>query len=221
MGRRKKPTGANSAAGANKTPNAYVMALLTALLAGSFSVIGGYFIASFQARFAIGQKHLELRAQAYSSFLEKVDRVRSPIVAELLNIGSLSEHVATDSEIQTLEDRLGEFLKANEKQTIYWQLNSDFNVLRIFGTVRTQQLCEDILKLLVLRDHAVNWSQYSRSVQEYYLKWRKIQDEGESSYTEDRISSNERLMVIMMAKLFGVLVTQLRSELSDQSYEKP
>src|SRR6266571_1117125 len=61
-----------------KQPNPYVMAVITAVLAGAFAVLGTYFTAQFQAKHAIAQKQLEYRAQSYAAFLEKIDRSRSP-----------------------------------------------------------------------------------------------------------------------------------------------
>jgi|SRR5947208_3985272 hypothetical protein len=92
---------------------------------------GAYVIAKIQARHARAAKALEYRAQAYAGFLQKLDRERSPLVNRLLNIGSLADRVATDGEIQALEDRIADLLKQLDPQEAYWQLNSDFNLLVI------------------------------------------------------------------------------------------
>jgi hypothetical protein len=194
-------------------PNPYLLALLTAVLAGLFSITGGYFTASFQAKNAVLQKQLEYRAQAYTTFLEKIDKTRAPLLAELLNIGSLANNVGSDGEIQELEDRMGALLDKAKPSDIYWQLNSDFNILRLHGTPSVRETCQNLLKVLSFRHWEVNWSTYSPVIQNYYKRWRKIQDKGVVYGWEAKILPDERLMLILTAQLFEVLLGQLRDEL--------
>jgi hypothetical protein len=193
------------------------MAVFTAVLAGIFSVVGSYFTTQIQTKYAIVQKQLEYRAQSYLGFLEKVDRSRSPVLSQILNIGSLAERVATDSEIQNLEDHLADIFKKADIQDIYWQLNSDLNVLRLHGSTRVRRMCDDILKALSLRDFEIDWSSYSAEVSQFYAKWRDAQRNGIPYGWEPKISDNERLMVVVIGKLFDLLIGELRNELQTQS----
>src|SRR5256886_16471315 len=111
-----------------KQPNPYVIAVFTAVLAGAFSVLGTYFTAQFQAKYAIAQKQLEYRAQSYAAFFEKIDRSRSPEIGQVLSIGSSAGRVATDSEIQTLEAKPAVLLRKPPIQALSWKLTSDLNL---------------------------------------------------------------------------------------------
>jgi hypothetical protein len=50
-------------------------------------------------------------------------------------------------------------------------------------------------------------------IQNYYKRWRKIQDKGVVYGWEAKILPDERLMLILTAQLFEVLLGQLRDEL--------
>ena len=194
-------------------PNPYAMAVLTAVLAGAFSVLGTYFTAQFQAKHAIAQKQLEYRAQSYAAFLEKIDRSRSPEIGQLLSIGSLAERVTTDSEIQNLEDQLAVLLRKAPIQDLYWKLNSDLNLVRLHGSIRVRRVCDDILKALALREFEIDWSGYPRDVSQLREKWAEVQKEGATYGWQPRISNDKRLMIIVVGKLFELLVAELRNEL--------
>jgi hypothetical protein len=200
-----------------KQQNPYAMVVFTAVLAGIFSIVGSYFTTQIQTKYAIVQKQLEYRAQAYSGFLEKIDRSRSPVLSQILSIGSLTERVATDSEIQDLEDRLADIFKKTDIQDLYWQLNSDLNVLRLHGSTRVRRMCDDILKALSLKDSEIDWSFYSAEASQFYTEWRDAQKQG-LSYTEPKISDDERLMIVVLGKLFELLIDELRHELQTTAY---
>ncbi len=195
-----------------KLPNPYVIALLTATLAGLFAVTGGYFIAGFQAQHAVAQKHLEYRVNAYAVFLDKMDRSKSPAVSQILSIGAMAEHLATDGEIQTFEDRIAVLLKKNDAQDLYWQLNSDLNVLRIHGSAQVIAICEDLLKAMLMKDYEINWSSYPEDAKAFHNSWKDAQEHGRTYGWEEKITSDERLMVVTLAKLMNVLTRQLRDE---------
>jgi hypothetical protein len=194
----------------SRTPNPYAIAVLTAVLAGLFAVIGGYFTSAFQARHAIAQKQLEYRVTAYSSFLDKTNLNNAPAISQILNIGQMADHVATDGEIQAFEDRIADLLKKQDAHDLYLQLNADLNLLRLHGSGRVQKTCEDLLKALMLRDFEIDWKSYPPDVAEYHDKWKAAQEKGIAYGWEERVSPEERLMVITMAKLTQVLIQQLR-----------
>lgn len=193
-------------------PNAYLMAFFTALLAGLFSLAGSYVIARFQARQATVAKSLEYRTKAYTDFLTKIGE-RSPLIGRLLNIGSLADRVVTDGAIQEFEDRVAELFVELDLHATYAELNSDFNFLRLHGDEATERICRDILALLSFRDGEVDWSKYPQETQLYYQQWRTNQ-EGPAYGWDPSITNDQRIMVIMVAKLFDELVSHLRGELA-------
>jgi hypothetical protein len=193
------------------TPNQYVMALVTAILAG----LVGYFSANFQARQAVAQKQLEYRVGAYGVFIDKTDRSRAPSISQILSIGAMADHLATDAEIQAFEDRIAGLLKKHDAQDLYWQMNSDLNVLRLHGSVRVAKTCDDILKALLLRDEEIDWADYSQEVSEFHSRWKMSQEKAVAYGWKDKISSEERLMIVTIAKLTQVLIQQLNLEIHD------
>ncbi len=194
-------------------PNPYLMALLTATLAGLFSVLGGYFAASFQAKHAIAQKQIEYRVEAYGAFLDKTDRNKAPALSQIISIGAMADHLATDSEIQAFEDRIALLLKKYDAQDLYWQLNADLNILRLHGSDRVSKICDDLLMALLLRDSEISWTDYPSDIVAFHNRWKTAQEKGTSYGWEERVSGDERLMIIMVAKLTQVLVKQLSNEI--------
>lgn len=200
------------ASAASRPPNPYVVAIFTAVLAGLFSVAGGYFTAGFQAKHAIAQKQYEYRVGAYRAFLDKTEHKNSPSISQLLSIGAMADHMSTDGEIQAFEDRVASLLGEYGAQDLYSQLNSDLNILRLNGSERVVEICDDILKALLLRDEEIDWGRYPSDVVEVHSRWKIHKDQGASYGWEERVSAEERLMIVSIAKLSQALVEQLRSE---------
>ena len=192
-------------------------ALLIAIVAGLFSVMGGYFGAGIQARHVISQKLLEYRVGAYGSFLDKIDRSKAPALSQILSVGAMVDHLATDWEIQSFENRIAILLKNFDSQDLYWQLNADANILRVHGSPRVAEILDDILKALLLRDAEIDWANYSPEVAGYYRNWKAGQETGTTYGLHERVSGDERLMVVIVAKLMQVLVQQLRLEIQSVS----
>lgn len=199
------------------TPNPYAIAVLTAALAGIFSIIGSYYTADFQARQAIAQKQFEYRVVAYTAFLEKTDRTKAPAISQILTIGSMADHLDSDGKIQEFEDRIATLLQKHSAQDIYWQLNADLNTLRLHGTSRVAETCDDILKSLLLRDHEIIWNKYPTDLVAVHDRWSISQEKGQAYGWIERVSSDERLMIVMISKLTQALIAQLRKEIHDQS----
>lgn len=204
---------------ATKPPNPYLIGLFTAILAGSFSVIGGYYATEFQAKKSIAQKQLEYRILAYSGALEKIDHKKAPVISEILSIGSIADHLASDGEIQEFENRIAELLKKQNTQDLYWQLNSDQNILRLHGSRRVIEICDDILMSLLLRDYEINWNNYSPEVVVNHNIWKANQDQGIAYGWEERVSSDERLMIVTISMLTQALIEQLRREIHGSQNE--
>jgi len=187
--------------------------LLPAVLAGLFSLAGGYFGAGFQARHAVVQLQFAHRVQAYAAFLDKIDRSRAPAISQLLSVGAMGEFMVTDGEIQSFEDRVAALLESHDVQELFWQLNADANILRLHGSPRVAEICDDVLKAIVLRDDEINWTNYALDVAGFYAKWKSAQLQGVAYGWEERFSGDERLMIMTVAKLSQALIRQLRSEI--------
>lgn len=196
-----------------KSSNPYVLAVFTVTLAGIFSVAGGYFTAEFRAKQAVAQKQHEYRVMAYTGFLDKTDRSKAPAISQILSIGSMADHVATDGEIQAFEDRIASLLKKYDAQDIYWQLNADLNMLRLHGSSRVSEICDDILKSLLSRDSEINWAAYPPNVAAFHNRWKVTQEKEIAYGWEERVTSDERLMIVMISKLTQVLIEQLHADI--------
>ena len=189
------------------------MAVLTAALAGLFSILGSYYTAKFQMTRAVGQKQLEYKISTYTAFLDKIDSPKTPATSQILTIGSMANHLSTDHEIQEFEAQISHVLANQDIQNLYWQLNSHLNTLRLLDAPRVARTCDDILKILLLRDHEIDWSKYSVDVADFYNRWKNAQVEGSAYGWKERVSPDDRLMVIMIAKLTEILIAQLRDEI--------
>ena len=194
------------------------MAFLTAILSASLSIVGGYFIAGFQAKHAVAQKLLEFRLQAYGTFLEKIDRNKSPTISQLLNIGAMADNVTTDGEIQSFENRLSALLSNNDEQELFWQLSSDLNILRVHGSKRVSQINEDMLDALSFRSEKIDWDGYPPDIAAFYKRWKMAQQHGAVYGWTAQISDDQRLMIVVLAKLMQVLLSQLRAEVQPATY---
>jgi hypothetical protein len=206
-----------SDSGTSRQPNPYGMAFLTAALAGLFSVVGGYFAAGFQAQYAVTQKQLEFRVRAYESFLEKTDRAKTPRISQILSIGTMADELVTDGEIQTFENQISELLKKHDAQDLYWQLNGDFNILRLHGSTQVIKTYNDILKALLLRDDEINWTDYPPEVAAFQKRWKISQEKGIVYSWEEKVSGAERLKIVTLAKLTQELIQQMRLEIQRAS----
>lgn len=198
-------------------PNPYLMAVFTAFLAGLFSIVGSYYTGKFQAERAMTQKQMDYRISAYGAFLERTDRAGEPVISQLLNVGSIAEHLATDSEIQAFEDKIAHLLRSHDIQDIYWQLNTDLNMLRLHGSKRVAEISDDLLKALLLRDSEINWSMYPDETTKAHESWKTAQINGIAYGFEGRVDSDERLMVISISILTKALIEQLREEIHGTS----
>ena len=201
----------------NDSPSPYSIAILTVILSGFFTIVGFYLTAKWQFQIAITEKRYEYRMNAYNSFLSAISRNNSPIIAEILNIGELSKHVATDAEIQVLEDKFSELSKLNNEYKISWQLDSDFSVLRLYGSDLVRQYCDDILSVLVLREYDVEWNNYPKELVSLKNIWVKYQENGIAYGWEEKVTGEERVMFVILSAMYKNLLTQLRNELYGKS----
>src|SRR6266511_784391 len=184
------------------SPNPYVMAVLTAFLAGIVALAGSYFTARAQMKRFFVEHQLNMRRSAYTAFLERVDRVHSPVLSVILNIGSMDRNIGTDSEIQELEDTLHQLLRERKIADLYWQLNSDLKVIRLNGSQQVRELSEDLLKVLAQKYHEIDILRDPRPVQEYYALVIEHHKKSGAYGWEERLTEEERISVLLAARLF-------------------
>lgn len=199
---------------AQKTYRGVFLSIFTAVLAAILSVIGYYFTSKIQAASDKGQKLFEFKMIAYQSFLNTNNNTQSPVIAEILGIGELAKHVTTDSEILRLESSFEKLIKLNDENNISWQLDNNFNILRLHGSDKVIQICDDILTVLALREHSVDWTRYPLEVQEIRTTWITNIDGMNYGYAA-RVSEEERIMFVLVHELYKSLLDQLRVELKE------
>jgi len=142
---------------------------------------------------------------------------KAPVISQLLSIGAIADHLATDSEIQAIQDRIADLLKRQGVQDLYWQLNSDLNVLRLHDSAQASKICKDILKSLLLRYEEINWKNYSPEVTAFHGEWKMNQEKVVAYGWEERVSGEARVMIVAIAKLTQALIQQLRLEIQGTS----
>jgi len=192
------------------SPNAYVMAVITAGLAAIFSVVGGYLLAHLQSKQVAVQRLHEHRLTAYDMFLQRIGAI--PGVSEILSAGALVSDLMTDSELEIFEDRSAKLLQAHHTQDLYWRLNAEMQMLRLHGTPQVRDICDDILRLLLMRHAEVRWDRYSPRLRASYRQSLSAQELGSAYGVTEQLTEDERLMIIMTPQLMQVLVDQLRAE---------
>jgi hypothetical protein len=116
-------------------------------------------------------------------------------------------------EIQLFEDRLSNLINRYDPQELYWQLNADLNILRMHGSESVATSCDDLLKALLQRDFAIGWERYPPDVAAYYDSWKTLQSNGVAYGWDERVTGEERLMIMIIAKLTQTLIQQLRAEI--------
>lgn len=203
----------------SQPPNPYALAIFTAVLSGILAVIGSVYTADFQAKQALLQKQFEYRVIAYTAFLDKIDNSKMPALSQMLNLGAMVAHLGTDADFQMFEDRVADLLKKNHSYDVYLQLNSDLNVLRMHGSMQVAEICDDLLKSLLLNDSQINWSKYPPEVLKIHDHWNNSQKTGSNYGVTERITSDERMMIVMTSKLTQILIKQLRNEMLDTSIQ--
>lgn len=196
-----------------QSPNPYLLAFITALFAGLFSIVGNYHLSKGQIKQMLLEKDLDLRKEVYLSFLNKIDKSNDPVISEMLNIGSLVDKAGTDSQIQDSEDRLHNILSKNDTYDIYWRLNSDLNILRLRASDRVKMRADDLLNALTLNFHEIQIKNHSAEVQAYYDKWWEVQRDGIAYGYEERITPEQRFSIIISGKLLQSLIQAMNEEL--------
>lgn len=198
-------------------PNPYILAILTALLAGFFSIVGSWYISNRQIDALVLEERLIARRQAYQIFVETVNRRNSPELSQLLHLGALVDRVATDGKIQDLEDRFSEVIKNLHSYDTYLQLSSDFGVVRLHGSEQVNKIADDLLATVVFRSHQIDLDSYPPEFVSYWEQWRLLQ-EGDRIVIgwEPKVSPDERFTAIAASHLFSYLLEVIRRELRQE-----
>jgi hypothetical protein len=197
-------------------PNPYVLSFLTATLAGVFAVVGGHYAAKFQGREAVVQKQLEFRVKAYESFLE-ADRIRSPSLSRLMILGGMADRFATDGEFQAFETQAAALLKKVDTKDLHAQFNAECNLLRLHGSSRVVTICDDLIRVWLVHDDEIQWSEYPLDVQSFRAKWKPSEAPREAYGVDPKLSDADRWRIFALAKLRALLFAQLRSETQQPS----
>ncbi|MFQ5915136.1 MAG: hypothetical protein ACE5JS_18345 [Nitrospinota bacterium] len=195
-----------------RQPNPYLLALFTAVFAAVFSVVGIYYTSKKQTERLLFEQRLDSRRRAYVLFLEKIDRERSPHLSRLLNLGSVADRVATDGEIQALEDAFGELATFLQDYELYWQLSNDMSILRMYGSQRIVGYSKALLAVISGLHWEIALEKYPSELQIYYHRWRNAQEKGIAYGWEPKVTDEDRLTLIVAAKLFSNLQDTVRAE---------
>lgn len=190
----------------------YIPAAITAILAGVFAIVANYFVANLASEHAIAQKQFEYRLESYAAFLKNIDQAASPTLSQLLSAGSMIQQLATDGDIQLFEDRVAELLTRQDIHHFHWQFTSAITPLRLIGSTRVNEICDDIQNALLQHDSDINWSAHTQEVRDFHDRWKLAQDSGSAYATDERIAGDDRLMIASVAKLMQTLIDQLRVE---------
>ena len=195
-------------------PNRYVLAVLTAVLAGLFSIVGNWYISNRHIDALILAERLVARRQAYQIFVETVGQRNSPELSQLLHLGSLADRVATDGEIQGLEDQFSEIIERLYSFDMYLQLSSDLGVVRLHGSEKVNRIADDLLATVALKYHDVDLDSYPPQFVSYWEHWKPIQKSDNVAYGwEPKVSPDERFTAIIASRLFSHLLETIREEL--------
>jgi hypothetical protein len=191
----------------------YMLAAFTAILAGAFGIVASYCSGNLASEHAFAQKQFEYRLESYAAFLKNIDQAASPALSQLLSTGSMIQRLATDGEIQMFEDRVAKLLGNQDIHHFHWQFTSAITPLRLIGSPRVNEICDDIQNALLQHDSDINWSAYTPEVRDFHDRWKLAQDSGSAYATDERIAGDDRLMIVSVAKLMQSLIDQLRVEM--------
>jgi hypothetical protein len=154
------------------------------------------------------------RLELYQRFLANVSADKSALLAEFLHVGSLAELATTDSEVQGLEDALYDLLHVHGgRLNLTLQLRTALDPLVASASPKVQACSEDILHALNAETALVDLRRYPSDVQEFCSEWQRIQREGSTYGWDARVSDDERLGIIMSAKLYRHLLQLLNAEI--------
>jgi hypothetical protein len=195
-------------ANSEQKPNAYYIAFFTALLSGGFSVVGSYYTSSYQANMAITQKQFEYKSQAYSAFLEKLNKSNSPQIHKIYTLSKSVELASTDMENEMLDQNL-DLLGVDEFEEVYDQFDNSFNLLRIYGSKDVNIICDDILNVISGRLSQLDLDKYkgeAKSRLVSLINWRIEDDLGLALEARKKLN----LLIVLLRNL----MTEMRKDMN-------
>jgi len=191
----------------DQKPNPYYMAFFTALLSGGFSVVGGYYTSSYQANMAIAQKQYEYKSQAYSAFLEKLNKSNSPQIHKIYSLSKSVELAATDMENEIVDQKL-DLLGENELEEVYDLFDNSFNLLRIYGSKDVNKICDDILNAISGRLYQLDLDKYEGEIKSELVSLINWQTDGDHDTV---FESRKRLKLLIV--LLKALMVEMRKDM--------
>jgi hypothetical protein len=200
-----------------KEPNAYLLAIFTALLAAGGAMIGTCYQAKWQASLAAQEREASCRREVYTGFLTRISRTSDSTASEFLNVGALADRVETDEQVQALEERIGRLQSRVDPQELYLRLNSDLNLLRMCASPAVRRQTDDLLSVLLSDFSAVHLDQYSADFRRYFGRWDNVGRNGAGYAIEERVSSDERTVIILASGVLQQLIRTMNSELAAES----
>lgn len=198
-----------------KAPNPYALAAFTAVIAAVFAMLGGWFAARQQLNNLLLEERLQSRRRAYETFVEQVSRGNSPTLSALLNLGAMADRVTTDSEVQALENQFAVVARSVDDLSTYVQLSSDLSIVRLHGSENVNRIADDLLSVAVMKYDEVDTSRYPEDFQEYWNRWKAIQDRGVEYGWEASVRKEARFSSIIAARLYRHLLDVIRQELRE------
>ena len=150
---------------------------------------------------------------AYGAFVDALDNTNT-MISKLYALGLMADGVATDLEIQRFEDQAGEWLKGVSHPELHAQVVPHLLSIGMNGSTSVQRICDDMERLLLLRDPEIQWQEYPRDISQDYQRWKVTQQDGMEYGWESRIDGEDRLMVVMFGKMMRLLLQEFRAEMS-------
>lgn len=204
-----------------KKKNVYplIISIATSLTTGILTFLITYFSLSYKHNLEIAQtiqnQNFALKKETYIHFVRSITSAEDKFgVYQLINIGSLEESVATDGEIQALEDKFQETRDKLYDFDVDIALQAALAELLVGGSLEVRTIAEDIMKVFHRQEYHIDLSRYSKDFQKSYEEWEQIQQDGVAYGWEEKISGYERFRIIILSKLFSLLLEQMNQEVA-------
>jgi GTP-binding protein EngB required for normal cell division len=123
-------------------PNPYMLAFLTAILSGLFSVLSIHVTSIYHDKHEKLSKNIELKKTAYMLFLDRVNNGKSTVVNNIQYIGKLADKSYSDGELQEVENYLSTLPKQIDVKLLI-ELNQDFSILEACGSKDVRKTIND------------------------------------------------------------------------------
>jgi hypothetical protein len=85
-------------------------------------------------------------------------------------------------------------------------------MVRLAASGEVRILAEDLLSAVYQDFGSIQWTKHPPSIRQYYDHWSNVQREGIPYGWKERVSSDERLAVILTSRLFQDLLDAMAKE---------